>query len=55
MTTQPFRSLDWIDGAVEMLDQTRLPHEEITLRVETVEEMVAAIKRLSIRGARRSV
>ena len=51
MSETPFRSIDWVDGAVELLDQTVLPHHETVLRIETVDDMVAAIKRLSIRGA----
>lgn len=45
------RSLDWIDGAVVMVDQTRLPEEYILLRIEEPSEMAAAIRRLSVRGA----
>ena len=45
------RSLDWIDGAVVMVDQTRLPDSYETLRIESVPDMVAAIRRLSVRGA----
>ena len=45
------RSLDWIDGAVLMVDQTRLPESYETLRIESVPDMVAAIRRLSVRGA----
>jgi len=47
----PFRALDWIDGAVELIDQTKLPAELVMLRVDTVGAMVEAIKRLSVRGA----
>ncbi len=45
------RSLDWVNEAVEMVDQTKLPQTIETLRVETVADLVAAIKRLSVRGA----
>lgn len=45
------RSLDWVDGAIEMVDQTKLPQETDILRIETVPDLVAAIKRLSVRGA----
>ena len=34
-----------------MVDQTRLPDSYETLRIESVPEMVAAIRRLSVRGA----
>ena len=39
------------DDAVEMLDQTRLPGEEVTLVCRTWPEVVDAIRRLAIRGA----
>ena len=45
------RSLDWVDGAIEMVDQTKQPQETDILRIETVPDLVAAIKRLSVRGA----
>ncbi|MFM7044059.1 MAG: S-methyl-5-thioribose-1-phosphate isomerase [Ilumatobacteraceae bacterium] len=41
----------WIDGAVEMIDQTRLPQDEVTLRCTTVDEVIGAIQRLAVRGA----
>lgn len=45
------RTLDWVDDAIEMVDQTKLPQQTVTLRVETVPDLVAAIQRLSVRGA----
>jgi methylthioribose-1-phosphate isomerase len=45
------RSLAWVDGALELVDQTRLPEETVILRIDTVDALVAAIKRLSVRGA----
>lgn len=39
------------DGHVYLLDQTRLPLEEVILRIEDVETMWDAIKRLCVRGA----
>jgi methylthioribose-1-phosphate isomerase len=45
------RTLEWVDGVIDLIDQTRLPEEEVRLRIGTVEELVAAVKRLSIRGA----
>jgi methylthioribose-1-phosphate isomerase len=38
-------------GAVVMLDQTRLPHERVDRRCETVDALVDAIRELAIRGA----
>ena len=37
--------------AIELLDQTRLPAEEIFLRCGSVPELVDAISRLVVRGA----
>ena len=48
------RTLDWVGGAggaVEMVDQTALPAACNVLRIDTVPDMVAAIVRLSVRGA----
>ena len=39
------------DGALEILDQTRLPGEEVWLRCTTPEQVADAIARLAIRGA----
>jgi S-methyl-5-thioribose-1-phosphate isomerase len=45
------RTIDWVDGAVEIIDQTALPGELRILRLHTVGELVAAIQSLSVRGA----
>ncbi|MEM7271787.1 MAG: S-methyl-5-thioribose-1-phosphate isomerase [Actinomycetota bacterium] len=45
------RSLDWADGAIELVDQTQLPQRTEILRIDQVPDLVAAIKRLSVRGA----
>ncbi len=39
------------DGCALLLDQTRLPQETRWIEVRTLEEMVAAIARLAVRGA----
>lgn len=44
------RSIDW-DGAILAIDQRRLPQEYVVLRIETIDELVAAIRGLAIRGA----
>jgi methylthioribose-1-phosphate isomerase len=43
--------LRWSDGALELLDQTRLPGEEAWLRCEQPEQVADAIRRLAVRGA----
>jgi len=45
------RTIKWCDGTVLTVDQTRLPHEIVTLELKTVEQMAEAIKTLRIRGA----
>jgi methylthioribose-1-phosphate isomerase len=47
----PFRSIDWVAGTVVMIDQTLLPDREVWLEISEVAELVAAIKRLAVRGA----
>ncbi len=45
------RTIEWINGGVRIIDQTRLPGELIYERITDVESMVGAIKKLRIRGA----
>ena len=45
------RTIDWVDGAIEIIDQTVLPAELKILRLHTVDELVAAIQSLAVRGA----
>jgi methylthioribose-1-phosphate isomerase len=45
------RTIDWVDGAIELIDQTRLPDELVILRISTLEDLVGAISRLAVRGA----
>ena len=39
------------DGGVEIIDQTRLPHEVRIVRLETLADAVAAIANMQVRGA----
>ncbi len=45
------QTVAWRNGVVELIDQTRLPHELVIVEIATVAEMVDAIKRLVVRGA----
>jgi methylthioribose-1-phosphate isomerase len=45
------RTFDWDDGALVTLDQRLLPGEERMMRLGTVDELVAAIVGLAVRGA----
>src|SRR5690349_7590647 len=47
----PMRTIDWVDGAVEIIDQTVLPNEVLMRRLRTVDELIAAIRSLAVRGA----
>ncbi len=39
------RTIDWADGKILTIDQTRLPEEEVVLSLGTVEELAEAISR----------
>jgi methylthioribose-1-phosphate isomerase len=41
----------WDDGALHLIDQTKLPHEVQVIRIDTVGALVDAIRRLAVRGA----
>jgi methylthioribose-1-phosphate isomerase len=45
------RTIDWVDGVVEIIDQTALPGRTVLLRLSSVEELVTAIRTLAVRGA----
>ena len=50
---KPFRSI-WLAGdgrSVEIIDQTRLPHAFVTVRLETLEDAAEAIGSMLVRGA----
>lgn len=44
-------SLRWGPGEFSVLDQTRLPHEEVWLPVRDSADMISHIQRLAVRGA----
>lgn len=44
-------TLRWHDGAVEMLDQRKLPREETYVTLRSVEEVAQAIETMVVRGA----
>jgi len=44
-------TIQWVDGAVVMIDQTRLPLEEVYVTCRTYEEVAASIRDMIIRGA----
>jgi len=46
-----FSPIEWDDGRLKLLDQTRLPHEEVWLTCATPEQVADAIDRLAVCGA----
>lgn len=44
-------TVSWNEGSVRMIDQTALPMREDYLDLNSVDEVIAAIRRLSVRGA----
>jgi len=45
------RTIDWVDGAIHLIDQTRLPDALVVLRITEPEGLIDAIARLAVRGA----
>ena len=45
------RTIEWQNGTVIAVDQTRLPLETVFLKIGTVEQMAEAIRNLRVRGA----
>lgn len=45
------RTIDWVDGAIELIDQTLLPGELVVRRVASLDALIADIQRLAVRGA----
>ncbi len=49
--TSEVRPIQWRDGALILLDQTRLPHDVIHLEYHTATEVAEAIRSMVVRGA----
>ncbi|MCJ7510752.1 MAG: S-methyl-5-thioribose-1-phosphate isomerase [Dehalococcoidia bacterium] len=45
------KAIEWVNGRVRLLDQTRLPHQEMYLELEDYHQMAAAIREMRVRGA----
>ncbi len=45
------RPIQWNDGRLRLLDQTRLPAEQVTLELDDYRDAVAAIRDMQVRGA----
>jgi methylthioribose-1-phosphate isomerase len=51
LKTPDYRPITWRDDRVILLDQTRLPREEVYLELDDYRDVAAAIKELKVRGA----
>lgn len=45
------RTIDWVDGTIRIIDQTRLPAELVTVDITDLDELVRHIRSLAVRGA----
>ena len=45
------RPIEWADGKLRLLDQTRLPGEQVALELGRYQEVVDAIRQMRVRGA----
>lgn len=50
-STETFSPMRWEEDHLQLLDQTRLPREEVWLECRELEDVASAIRRLSVRGA----
>ena len=47
----PVNTIEWSNGAVSLIDQTRLPSAEVVLEVRDYRQLIEAIESLRVRGA----
>ncbi len=45
------RTIEWINGIVSLIDQTKLPNEIVWMKITDYKAMVSAIKEMKLRGA----
>lgn len=45
------KAIEWVSGKVRIIDQTRLPHEEVFLELSDYRDVASAIKEMRVRGA----
>ena len=46
-----FKTMDWVDGNLHLLDQTKLPSSEEVVICKTMEDVCESIKKMVVRGA----
>jgi len=45
------RAVEWVDGTLRLIDQRRLPAQQLTLRIDDCAQAAAAIRDMVVRGA----
>jgi methylthioribose-1-phosphate isomerase len=45
------KTMEWLDGKLKILDQTKLPEEQIFVNLDNYRDVVVAIKEMKVRGA----
>ena len=51
LAAEKIQAIDWREGALYLLDQRLLPHEQVWLRMESANAVAAAIRDMVVRGA----
>ena len=51
LAAEKIQAIDWHEGALYLLDQRLLPHEQVWLRMESADAVAAAIRDMVVRGA----
>ncbi len=51
MSKRPYEPIEWLGDRVKILDQTKLPQEEVYIETKDYRVVAAAIKELKVRGA----
>ena len=49
--SMPVPTIQWIDGKIRIIDQTKLPAQLVFLDIDNIEELADAIRQLKVRGA----
>ena len=45
------RTVEWVNGHVRMVDQTRLPYQFVYVKLKNYREVAKAIRNMTVRGA----
>jgi methylthioribose-1-phosphate isomerase len=51
LAKRPYEPIEWLGDRVKILDQTKLPHEEVYIETSNFLDIAYAIKELKVRGA----